>query len=205
MNRGLFAESFHREHGGPPVPAAFMPLRYSYEAMVLAQATRNPFEIERYRLQRRIEIMKDINNALPNDVADRFDLMKEGLHRLLAAGARTPEEAEDLLSRITRLAKSGTRLELESVKVWPDEDEGVRPASEFFVNERIDLLVREAETFRNDYRNTSERNVFLALKKPVFGTQVDSLEFAAGIQLLLVLGCGAASSLILAAQNRRTR
>ena len=40
-------------------------------------------------------------------------------------------------------------------------------ASDFFVNNRIDLMVREAETFRNDYRNTETRDVFLALKKPL--------------------------------------
>ncbi|MFD0895280.1 ATP-binding cassette domain-containing protein [Luteolibacter ambystomatis] len=227
MNRGLFwtapppagteqtagksggdasAEKYStRERGGAPVPAMFMPLRHSYEALVVDQATRNPFEFERYRLQRRVEIMKDFDQSLPNDVADRFDLMKEGLRRLLAAGARNPEEAADLLARITRLARSGTRLEVQNMKVWPDDDAGVRPASEFFVNERIDLLVREAETFRNDYRNKSDRNVFLALKKPVFGTLVDTLEFSALLQLLIVLGCGTTASLILAAQNRRTR
>ena len=40
------------------------------------------------------------------------------------------------------------------MKVWPENDPKARPASEFFVNERIDLLIREAETFRNDYRDT---------------------------------------------------
>lgn len=223
MNRGLFeSHGFNRERGGTPVPSSFMPLRYAYEAMVVAQATRNPFEFERYRLQRRIELMKSYDKTLPVDVADRFDLMKEGLRRLLAAGANDPEEAEDLLERITDLARSGTRLEVETIKVWPDDDSKAHPASEFFVNERIDLLVREAETFRNDYRNDDSRNIFLALKKPTplpqfhndengsfpkitFDREVDTLECAAVLQVLLVVGCGAAASFILAAQNRRTR
>jgi len=225
MNRGLFKhDGFNRERGGTPVPAEFMPLRHSYEAMVVAQATRNPFEVERYRLQRRIEKMKDFEKTLPGDVADRFDLMKEGLRRLLAAGASSPGEATTLLERITRLARSGTRMEVETVKVWPDDEPDARPASEFFVNERIDLLVREAETFRNDYRNEKPRNVFLGLKKTFVlieprlnadgsknpssdGVKVEfeTLDTAIVSQLLIVLGCGVASALILAAQNRRTR
>ena len=49
MNRGLFDEAkLEREHGGVPVPARIMPLRYAFEGMLVAQATRNPFEIERH-------------------------------------------------------------------------------------------------------------------------------------------------------------
>jgi ABC transport system ATP-binding/permease protein len=225
MNRGLFThDGFNRERGGTPVPAEFMPLRHSYEAMVVAQATRNPFEDERYRLQRRIEKMKGYDTILQGGVAERFDLMKEGLRRLLAAGAATPEEATTLLERITRLARSGTRMEVETVKVWPEDEKDVRPASEFFVNERIDLLVREAETFRNDYRNEKPRNVFLGLEKtyvliqpgvrpdgspdpksPGIKVEFDTLDTAIVSQLLIVIGCGIAASLILAAQHRRTR
>lgn len=225
MNRGLFQhDGFNRERGGTPIPAEFMPLRHSYEAMVVAQATRNPFEGERYRLQRRVEKMKDFEKTLPGEVADRFDLMKEGLRRLLAAGATTPAEATTLLERITRLARSGTRMEVETVKVWPDDQPNIRPASEFFVNERIDLLVREAETFRNDYRNKKPRNVFLGLKKTFvliepkskadgskdpsstgFKVEFETLDTAIVSQLLIVLGCGITAAMILAAQNRRTR
>ena len=134
--------------------------------------------------------------------------MKEGLRRLLAAGAKTPAEARELISRITDAARFGTRPEVETMKIWPDDDNGVRPASDFFVNERIDLLIREAEAFRNDYRNAelskSKRNVFLSLKKYVGDTEVDTLDFAVAIQLLLVIGCGIAAGIILSAQNRRT-
>jgi len=205
MNRGLFHESgFNRERGATPVPAWFMPLRHSYEALIVTQATRNPFEYERNRLQRRIEMMKSLDVRLSGLPAERFDLMKEGLRRLLAAGAKTPGEARDLLTRIVDTARSGSRLEVETMKVWPDDDRGVRPASDFYVNERIDLLVREAETFRSDYRNTTPRNVFLSLKKYAGGTEIDTLDFAAAVQLLLVIGCGISAGIILAAQNRRT-
>ena len=56
MNRGLFENASEvREKGGVPVPAMVMPLRYAYEGMIVTQAVRNPFEVERVRLQRRVD------------------------------------------------------------------------------------------------------------------------------------------------------
>jgi ABC transport system ATP-binding/permease protein len=109
---------------------------------------------------------------------------------------------------------------VETMKVWPDDDPKARPASDFFVNDRIDLLVREAETFRNDYRNTESRHVFHALKKPLpfiaeppapgptFSEphgHLDTQRFCGFILLGIILGCGVASAVIIARQNRMTR
>ena len=221
MNRGLFKNAAEvREKGGAPVPAVIMPLRYAYEAMVVSQATQNPFEAERLRLQRRIDRVRALKAPMNAEQSERFDLVKEGLRRLLAAGATTPEEAESMINRIRRISASGTRIEVETMKVWPENDPKARPASEFFVNERIDLLVREAETFRNDYRNKEERNVFYALKKPLpfitADSQVpagkyierdDDLEtqkYCGFILVGIVLACGVASTIIISRQNRKT-
>ena len=81
----------------------------------------------------------------------------------------------------------------------------MRPASEFFVNSRIDLLVREAEAFRTDYRSNIQRDVFLSLQKPVLGITFESLKLLAGAQILIMLSCAVLSAAILSAQHRRTR
>ena len=107
------------------------------------------------------------------------------------------------------------------MKVWPDDDPKARPASEFFVNERIDLLVREAETFRNDYRNKERRIVFHALKKPLpwaadhraARRHVSSnppmkskpSKYCGFVLISIVFGCGVVSTLIISRQNRLTR
>jgi hypothetical protein len=160
----------------------------------------------------------------------RFEMHKEGLRRLLGAGASSPEEAADLVARITRIARDGTKLEVETMIVWPEDQPDARPASEFFVNERIDLLVREAESFRNDYRNLGQRNVFLALRKPLpfanLGSDpegkaeplvdspkpkaegaegIETMRYCGAVLMLIVLGCGAVSAFVLTRQNRRTR
>ncbi len=221
MNRGLFVNASEvREKGGAPVPALIMPLRYAYEAMIVSQATQNPFEAERLRLQRRIDRGRSLKVPMTPEQSERFDLVKEGLRRLLAAGATTPDEAESIINRIRRISTSGTRIEVETMEVWPEHDPKARPASEFFVNERIDLLVREAETFRNDYRNTKPRNVFYALRKPLpfitagpqplsekYVERDDELEthrFSGFILAAIILACGVISTIIISRQNRRT-
>ncbi len=221
MNRGLFINASEvREKGGAPAPALVMPLRYAYEAMIVSQATQNPFESERLRLQRRIDKIRSLKMPMNAEQAERFDLVKEGLRRLLASGATSPDEALSLINRIRRISSSGTRVEVETMRVWPQNEKGVRPASEFFVNERIDLLVREAETFRNDYRNKEPRNVFYALKKPLpfvsskpqdpagkYEERADDIETHRYCGLILgaiVLACGVISTVIISRQNRRT-
>lgn len=222
MNRGLFINASEvREKGGSPVPSFVMPLRYAYEAMIVSQATQNPFERERLRLQRRIDRVRLSSAPMTPEQSERFDLVKEGLRRLLASGATSAEEALEIINRIRKISTYGTRIELETMKLWPDNEAKAKPASEYFVNERIDLLVREAETFRNDYRNKEARNVFYALRKPIpyftgkpqgldapfidRNDDVETLKYCGVFLIVIVVSCGIASTLIISRQNRRTR
>ncbi len=203
MNRGFFDEArLERLNGGVPVPARIMPLRYAFEGMLVAQATRNPFELQRIRMQRKIERARDRENLSKADV-ERFEMVKEGLRRLVASGAETEREAHQLVKRIRRMVDSGTPIELSTMKVWP-EGEDVKPTYSFFVNERIELLVREAETFRNDYRNKQTRHVFLALEKPIpyLGKSIETMKFCGWILLVVSLLCGLVTALVIGRQNR---
>jgi hypothetical protein len=127
----------------------------------------------------------------------------------------------DTIARIRQISTSGTRIEVETMKVWPDDDLKARPASEFFVNERIDLLIREAETFRNDYRNKERRNVFYALRKPlplvaaegdgqagayVEGKdEIETLRYCGFILATIIVACGVLATVIISRQNRMTK
>ena len=222
MNYKLFDNTHGvRDRGGIPLPAVIMPLRYAYEAMIVAQATRNPFEAERLRLQRRIDRARALDVPMDAAQVERFELVKEGLRRLLASGATSTEDAAAVAARIGQMATRGTRIEVETMKVWPENSPTVRPTSEYFVNERIDLLVREAETFRNDYRDQQRRGVFHALKKPIpFMTaktgksvqeyverddEIDTQKYCGIILMGIILGCGVASTVIISRQNRQTK
>lgn len=205
MNRALFDEvKTERGRGGVPVPAMVMPLRYAFEGMLVAQATRNPFELERIRLQRRIERARDAGGDLDQKEIEEFEKVKEGLRRLLASGARSEEEARELVERIRMMVDKGTPIEVSTMKVWP-EGEDVKPTYSYFLNERIDLLVREAETFRNDYRNTKPRHVFLALEKPVFfrKEQLETMKFNGWLLLGVSLGCCGMTAWAIGRQNQK--
>ncbi|QJE98537.1 ATP-binding cassette domain-containing protein [Luteolibacter luteus] len=206
MNRGLFDNSgVERERGGTPVPSRLMPLRHAYEAMVVTQATRNPYEIERIRIQRRVDAIKEVRHTLDASTSERLQLMLEALVKLGAAESLTAAEASELAERLTNLARAGTRLEIEAMKVQ-NPSKAARPISEFFVNNRIDLLIREAETFRVDYRNNDKpRNIFLGLKKPFGDDWLDTLDYDAGLLILVIIGAGVCTSAVLGIQNRRTR
>jgi ABC-type multidrug transport system ATPase subunit len=204
MNRALFEDSaINRERGGTPVPAVVMPLRYAYEAMVVTQATRNPFELQRQRIQRRIDLARDRDTELSPAVAERFDILKAALTRLLGSGADNPQDARRLVRRLGTLARSGTRIEVETLEVWPDDAPDARPCSEFFVNNRIDLMVRQAESYRTDYRNKEPRNVFLAEQKYLGDSEVGTLEATATALAGTSLVCLLATVLTLRIQSRR--
>ncbi|MFN6045716.1 MAG: hypothetical protein ACK49I_09630, partial [Verrucomicrobiota bacterium] len=119
-----------------------------------------------------------------------------------------------------RIATTGKRIEVETMKVWPDDDKDARPASEFFVNERIDLLIREAESFRNDYRDKDYRIIFHALKKPLpwagekkstangdvdDSSEIDTRYYCAIFLFSVIALCGVISTVVISRQNRATR
>ena len=223
MNRGLFKDvKTERENGGVPVPAKIMPLRYAFEGMLIGQATRNPFEIERIRLQRNIDRFLDKKGEASVKEIERLEMAKEGLRRLLASGARDTKEAQELVTRIRRMVDTGSPIEVSTMKVWPKGDD-VLPSYKWFVNDRIELLVREAETFRNDYRNKEPRHVFLALEKPIpfydlFSSsskdpentttvspsgQIETMKFCGFVLLSVSIGCCLLSARFIREQNRK--
>jgi ABC-type multidrug transport system ATPase subunit len=212
MNRGLFEDaSIERERGGIPVPARLMPLRFAYEGMVVTQATRNPFDLNRIRIQRRVDTFKDMvaqsEEPLTETSGERFNVMKVALQALVGADATDPQSAAETSADIARLARSGTMVELESLEIRPDSPDA-RPISDFFVNKRIELMVEEARTFRTDYRNEAlgrRPNIFLALKKPLGQRDVATLHVSAAILVLTSFLCCVLTGVTLALQNRRTR
>ena len=105
------------------------------------------------------------------------------------------------------------------MKLWPEDDPKAKSASEFFVNERIDLIIREAETFRNDYRSKERKVVFNALLKPLpwagnkpaddshvdpMDGEIETQKYCAIILGLFIFGFGLTTIVVISNQNRRT-
>ena len=171
MNRGLFINGgAARDRGAEPVPSTIMPLRYAYEGLTVAQATKNPFEEKRRHLQAKIETLKSQENLSPEAKANLQNL-KQLLTALYVQGADTGAEARALLADSERLLDTSTYSET------------ARPLEEFFINERLQNLVNLAETLRLDHRQDREKPTFLAEKKNFLFSTVVSTGLYCGMAL----------------------
>jgi ABC transport system ATP-binding/permease protein len=190
MNRALFDEvHVNKERGGTPIPAQIMPLRYAYEAMVVSQATRNPFDKERIRIQRQITELAE-QKILTKESAERLEILKISLTKLLGGGALTAEKAQEMAFKISKVGRRGEREACEKMKVWSGEEGLIKPLSSYFVNERIDLLTTEADAFRTDIRNGKNRSIYLALKQPFLdGKWLETTRRNGLLLILFMISC----------------
>lgn len=215
MNRGLFIGGDEaRDDGAEPVPAMFMPLRYSFEGIVLAQATENPFEKERRRIQHRIDILKE--KVLPEDKgedteyltdaeAERISILTSGLTRLYAAEALDQEGAAALSHEIADISLHGSFEELESLNIYLGEPDESEPVQSFFQNTRTELLVRRAEMNRVDMHSNKDRSLFLAEWKFWFGEKRSSTFWCKSVLLAVTITSLILATIVVTRWNRKVR
>jgi|TARA_B110000908_G_scaffold172235_1_gene238494 ABC-type multidrug transport system ATPase subunit len=173
MNRGLFQGGDDgRAAGVEPFPARFMPLRYAYEGMIVSQATQNPFEKQRRKIQGEIDPLKERNNrrlsgeedqGLQPKESERLNILTQALTRLMASEAKDVSEAGTLSWSITDAGRRNDMETLLAIPPYPEDDTiYTKPVRDFFVNTRTDLLATKAEIDRLDYRQETKRSIFLA-------------------------------------------
>ncbi len=161
-----------------PVICQFMPMRWSYEGLVVAQAKLNPLTSRQERIQAAIQALADreeslqgIGLTLTEAERDRMDGLKELLARLSGLEAGTAAGVDEALHQIDAIEE---RLPLPEIDV-PDHGTGV-PAEQLYVNQKITDLVSKAEMEQTDYRNEErkqkELNVFFGAYRYVFHRKV---------------------------------
>ena len=157
-----------------PFICQFMPMRWSYEGLVVAQAKLNPLTERQDRIQEEIQNLADRDEKLQesgqelNPVQrDRLDGLKELLAMLSGLEAGSAAGVSDALRQIDRMEE---RLPLENL-VLPNRGQGVT-ADQLYVNQKISDLTSKAEMEQSDYRNEERRrpelNVFFGPYKYVF-------------------------------------
>ena len=161
-----------------PFICQFMPMRWSYEGLVVAQAKLNPLTGRQERIQAAIQALADreenlqgIGLSLTEAERDRMDGLKELLARLSGLEASTAAGVDEALHQIDAIE---ARLPLPDVDV-PDHGTGVT-AEQLYVNQKITDLVSKAEMEQTDYRNEErkqkELNVFFGAYRYVFHRKV---------------------------------
>lgn len=131
-----------------PLVCEFIPMRWSYEALVVAQAKDNPFDSRQGRLQAQIDKLVKIN-PLSDEQSARLEDLKDALAMLSGLEAPDPAGIDRRLSRVDRI--------LEGKPLNPNELNTLRNAvsvDALYENQKISDLVSKAEAEQLDHRRT---------------------------------------------------
>ena len=167
-----------------PFICQFIPMRWSYEAMVVAQAKLNPFTRRQDTLTEKIEQLakqKDLNGA----ESDRLDDLKETLAILSGLAGENAGQVNQKLHEIDRII-AGAGLDRSKFDSGGDKV----TAEQLFQNQKITDMLTDAQMKQKDY--TSEaRNVFFGPEKNYFGQKFNIFVFNSviinGFTLLFLL------------------
>lgn len=154
-----------------PLICEFIPMRWSYEALVVAQAKLNPLTSRQDKIQSLIDQLVQVDDRTPAQ-DQRLDDLKDTLAYLSGLESGTVKDVEDRLRKIDKII-GGAALAPAAVR----SHHGAFTAERLFVNQKITDLVSKAETDQADYRRSEAVNVFFGPIKHWGSFQVSVLAF----------------------------
>jgi ABC transport system ATP-binding/permease protein len=166
------------EEGGSklkvPFICQFMPLRWTYEGMVISQSKLNPLTRNQDFLDERIQSLLpppgiDMTEAQRHEL----DMTKQSLAIVSGLYAGSPREVRKRLGTLHEAVLSGDVEPglLDSMRSQEDKIS----AEEIYVNRKVLDLVTKAEMEREDYRRKASPNVFFGTQKTYFQTKFNTL------------------------------
>jgi ABC-type multidrug transport system ATPase subunit/ABC-type multidrug transport system permease subunit len=158
-----------------PFICHFMPLRWSYEGMLLSQAKLNPLTRCQDLLEDRIQSIVELPRDVELTAAQRkeLDLAKQALAVVSGLQARNPQEVARRLEKLREDVMRRT-LDAATLEQYQAEKKDTS-AEEVFVNRKVLDLLTKAEMEREDYRRKTSPNVFFGTQKKYFGTTFKTL------------------------------
>ncbi|HEY5753588.1 MAG TPA: ATP-binding cassette domain-containing protein [Chthoniobacterales bacterium] len=174
--------SQHKDNDGPhdrsklkvPFVCQVMPLRWSYEAIVVAQEKLNPFTRRQELLNDAIRPLRQKDRKLRTRAdIERLNELKDALATLSSIVARTPGAIDEQLRQIDEVI-AGQR----PPPGQAEGHDGKLSAEQIYVNQKIVDLVSKAETEQADYRRADRNgnryliNVFFGPMQRRFGHDV---------------------------------
>jgi len=160
-----------------PLICEFMPMRWSYEGLVYAQAKLNPLTLRQSRIQTQISLLAAIKK--PTEAQeDRLEDLKDLLALLSGLEASNPKELDKRMRAIDRViaGRAFNRNELTGA------GEGVT-AEQLYTNQKVIDLVSKAEMEQYDYRASHHPNVFFGPVKRYFGITIPMLWFNTAVMV----------------------
>jgi ABC-type multidrug transport system ATPase subunit len=161
-----------------PLICEFMPMRWSYEALVYAQAKLNPLTSRQEQIQAQINKLAR-SASLTAVEEERLEDLKELLAMVSGLQAADVASMDRELRDIDNVINGGP---------LPESFSGETPrgvtAERLFVNQKTTDLVNKAEMEQSDYRESRFLNVFFGPEKRYFGLQASVLIFNAWVLIL---------------------
>ena len=161
-----------------PTICEFIPMRWSYEGIIFAQAKLNPLSLRQARIQRQINQLAAIKK--PTEAQEnRLDDLKDLLAVLSGLEAQTPKDLDKRMQRIDRVIAGGAFKREELLG-----REGGVTAEQLYTNQKVLDLVSKAEMEQADYRDSRHPNVFFGPVKHYFGLTIPLIWFNTAVMLL---------------------
>ena len=144
-----------------PLICEFMPLRWTYESLVLTQANNNPLASAQEELNQRIRNLTSIQTLSPGQ-EEELNHAKEALVKVSGLEERN---ADALYRRITNIMKAVAAGTFDPASHDAREKDRLVSAESVFENQKIRDLVNKADMERRDFRRKTQPNVFFGNEK----------------------------------------
>ena len=155
-----------------PFVCQFIPMRWSYEEMVVAQAKLNPLTSRQDRAQREIDTIVAKHSTDPAD-GKRLDELKEVLAVLSGLEAKSADDLDRYLKKIDKVLNRKWTFDPKDFR----EAKGDVTAEQIYVNQKVSDLISNAEMEQSDYRRGTRPNVFFGAEKRYLGAKVSVFMF----------------------------
>ncbi len=155
-----------------PFVCQFIPMRWSYEEMVVGQAKLNPLTRRQDRAQNEIDriVAKHRQEAAEDK---RLDDLKEVLAVLSGLETSSAKELDHYLGLIDQILDRKRPFDRFLFKYA----KGPVTAEQLYVNQKISDLISNAEMEQSDYRRGNRPNVFFGAEKYYLGVHVGVFAF----------------------------
>src|SRR5437016_6893987 len=166
-----------------PFVCQFIPMRWSYEEMIVAQAKLNPLTSRQDRAQREIDSIVAKHRQDPAE-GKRLDELKEVLAVLSGLEAKSANELDLYLKQVDQVLDRKRPFSPVAFK----EAKGPVTAEQIYVNQKVADLISNAEMEQNDYRQGKKPNVFFGAQKRYFDVKFGVFTFNTIILIGSTLG-----------------
>jgi hypothetical protein len=153
-----------------PLICELIPMRWSYEALVDAQAKLNPFTRRQDMLSSKIDALARMPK-LTSAEEDKLEDLKEALAILSGLGGKDVGQVDRRLNQIDQVI-AGKPLDESNF----DRHDNVITAEQLFQNKKISDMLVDAEMKERDY-TAKQRNVFFGPDKILFGRAINVFLF----------------------------